>query len=161
LDFNVQTGLLTASFTSLDPATGQAPTAVIAGFLPPNDSSGIGEGFVQYTVAPKSLLATGTQVNAQASIVFDTNDPLSTPVYSNTLDPSPPISSVAALPVFTPATTFPVSWAGRDATGGNAVASYDVFVSTDGGTFLPWLSGTTQTTATFSGAGGHTYAFCS
>ena len=54
IDFNVQTGLLTASFTSLDPTTGQAPTGVFDGFLPPDNSSHIGEGFIQYTVQPNS-----------------------------------------------------------------------------------------------------------
>src|SRR5262249_9198849 len=59
LDFNVQTGLLTATFTSLDPATGQAPTGVFDGFLPPDDSSHVGEGYVQYTIQPRTNLATG------------------------------------------------------------------------------------------------------
>ena len=39
LDFNVQTGLLTATFTSLDPLTGQAPTGVFDGFLPPTTAA--------------------------------------------------------------------------------------------------------------------------
>ena len=68
LDFNVQTGLLTVTFISLDPLTGQAPTGVFDGFLPPdNDSSGVGEGYVQYTIQPKAGLATGTTINAQAA----------------------------------------------------------------------------------------------
>ena len=39
LDFNVQTGLLTVTFTSLDPLTGQAPAGVFDGFLPPEPQS--------------------------------------------------------------------------------------------------------------------------
>ena len=66
LDFNVQTGLMTVRFTSLDPLTGQAPTGVFDGFLPPDDSSGIGEGYVQYTVQPESGLVTGTAISQQA-----------------------------------------------------------------------------------------------
>src|SRR5262249_62364148 len=54
LDFNVQSGLLTVTFTSLDPATGAAPAGVFDGFLPPNDSTHIGEGYVQYTIQPKA-----------------------------------------------------------------------------------------------------------
>ena len=42
LDFNVQTGLLTVTFTSLDPPTGQAPTGVFDGFLPPESESAVG-----------------------------------------------------------------------------------------------------------------------
>ena len=78
LDFNPATGLLTVTFTSLDPPTGQAPTGVFDGFLPPDNSCGIGEGFVQYTVQPKAGLITGTAVNQQAAVVFDTNAPLNT-----------------------------------------------------------------------------------
>ena len=40
LDFDVQTGLLTVTFTSLDPLTGEAPTGVFDGFLYPEASSG-------------------------------------------------------------------------------------------------------------------------
>ncbi len=85
LAFNVQTGLLTVTFTSLDPATGKAPAGVFDGFLPPDNSTHVGEGFVQYTVSAKPQAATGTTVNQQASVVFDTNDPLATNTVSNTI----------------------------------------------------------------------------
>jgi RHS repeat-associated protein len=85
VDFNVQTGLLTVTFTSLDPATGQAPTGVFDGFLPPDDNSHVGEGYVQYTVKPKTGLSTGTTINQQASVVFDINAPISTNTISNTV----------------------------------------------------------------------------
>jgi len=86
LNFNVQTGLLTVTFTSLDPATGQAPTGVFDGFLPPDEKNGIGEGFVQYTVQPKASLAIGATINQQAAVVFDTNAPLVTNTATNTID---------------------------------------------------------------------------
>ena len=85
LDFNVQTGLLTVTFTSLGPLTGQAPTGVFDGFLPPDNSSGGGEGFVQYTVQPKASLATGTAIDQQAAVVFDTNASLATNTFLNTI----------------------------------------------------------------------------
>ena len=37
---------------------------------------GRGEAFLNYTVQPKAGLATGTPLNAQATVVFDTNAPL-------------------------------------------------------------------------------------
>ena len=89
---------MTATFTSLDPLTGQAPTGVSDGFLPPDNSAGIGEGYVQYTVQPKSGLATGTAINQQASVVFDINAPLDTAAVVNTIDVTTPSSSVAPLP---------------------------------------------------------------
>jgi hypothetical protein len=85
LDLNVQTGLFSARFTSLNPATGAAPDGVYDGFLPVNDSGHVGEGFVQYTIEPKAQLGTGTVIEQQASVVFDTNDPLATNAYANTV----------------------------------------------------------------------------
>jgi uncharacterized repeat protein (TIGR01451 family) len=89
-DFNVATGLLTWTFTSIDPTTGQAPTGVLDGFLPPENGTGVGEGGVAYTVQPNGGLVTGTTVTAQASIVLDTNPAISTLLWVNTIDSSPP-----------------------------------------------------------------------
>ena len=58
-------------FQAIDPATGAT-----VGFLPPDLIEGQGEGFVTYTVKPKSSAQTGATVDAQARIVFDTNDPI-------------------------------------------------------------------------------------
>jgi Calx-beta domain len=77
------------------------------------------------------------------------------------VDLDPPASSVNALPPVTTATTFTVSWSGSDGAAGSGVASYEVFVSDNGGPFTAWLTSTTQTSATFNGVPGHTYAFSS
>ncbi len=158
LNFNVRTGLLTVAFTSIDPATGQFPSAVLDGFLPPDNGSGIGEGFVQYTVQPKAGLAGGT-ISAQAAVVFDTNAPISTKTVTNTIDATPPSSSVNPLPTVSPP-SFTVSWSGSDPNG-PGIASYDVFVADNRGAFTPWLINTTQTSATFTGQVGHLYRFFS
>jgi RHS repeat-associated protein len=159
IDFNVQTGLLTATFVSLDPKTGQAPTGVFDGFLPPDNSAHIGEGFIQYTVQPKSGLSQGTAINQQAAVVFDTNAPLNTAVYTNAIDVTPPTSTVTALPANVPP-TLTVSWSGSDPNG-PGIASYNIYVSDNGGPFTLWLAATPQTSASFSGQGGHTYGFYS
>lgn len=39
-----------------------------------------------FTVTPRAGLPTGTQITNQASIVFDTNEPMLTPVWSNTIN---------------------------------------------------------------------------
>ena len=160
LDFNVQTGLLTATFTSLDPLTGEAPTGVFDGFLPPDNSSGIGEGYVEYTIQPKSGLTTGTTINQQASVVFDINAPLDTNAAVNTIDTAVPTSSVAALPATETSTSFTVSWSGSDGDG-SGIQYYNVYVSDDGGTFSNLMMSTTQTSTTFTGQPGHTYSFIS
>jgi RHS repeat-associated protein len=159
LDFNVQTGLLTATFTSIDPSTGQAPTGVFDGFLYPNNSSGVGDGYIQYAIQPKSGVATGTTINQQASVVFDTNAAIDTEVVSNTIDSTPPTSSVTAL-LSTETSKFVVNWSGSDPNS-PGIASYAIYVSVNGSSYTPWLTNTTQTSAVYSGTVGDTYSFYS
>jgi hypothetical protein len=70
-------------------------------------------------------------------------------------------SNVAPLPTKETSTSFLVTWSGSDNAGGAHLASYDVYVSDNGGDFHPWLTGTTETSATFAGHNGHCYAFYS
>src|SRR5207244_2942142 len=78
-----------------------------------------------------------------------------------TLDAGAPTSSVAVLPASEGAPIFAVSWSGSDDTGGSGIASYDVYVADNGGTFTPWLTATMLTTANYLGQDGHTYGFYS
>jgi len=71
-------------------------------------------------------------------------------------DTLPPTASIESLPP-TSGQDIPVRWQGEDL--GSGVASYDVWVSEDGGPLQPWLTGTTATEATFHGFSGHTYGF--
>jgi hypothetical protein len=149
-DLNMATGLFTITFTSLDPATGQFPEDALAGFLPVNDASHRGEGFVSYVIFPKSTLTTGADVENQASIVFDTNDPLLTPNRLNTFDSNLPASSVIPL---TPKqnTEFKVKWSGSE-NPGSGIGTYNVFVSKDNGAYELWQSQTAATSGIFTGA---------
>jgi hypothetical protein len=158
---NLQTGVVTWTFHSVDPATGLLPQGVFDGFLPVDDATGRGEGSVNYLISPKADLTTGMSFQAQASVVFDTNDPLATNSYVNTIDAGAPTSHVESLPATTRTPSFTVSWSGQDDPGGSGVASYDIFVSDNNGPFTVFQSGTTQTSATFIGVSGHTYAFYS
>jgi hypothetical protein len=160
-NFNLKTGVATWTFTALDPTTLDLPMNLLAGLLPPNKNEPQGQGFVSYMVNPKAGLATGTRINAQASVVFDTNAPVNTAPLFNTIDSGPPTSSVNPQPAVTNTASFPVSWSGQDDPGGSGIASFDVYASTDGGAFKPFLLGTTQTSATFIGAFSHTYGFYS
>jgi hypothetical protein len=129
-------------------------------FLPPDTDPPDGEGYINYTIQPKSGLATGAAIDAQASIVFDTNAPLATPEVVNTIDAGPPTSAVAALPATTTTPSFTVSWSGSDGDG-PGIAGYDVYVSDDGGPFTLWQSDTSARSATFTGQVGQTYTFYS
>ena len=47
-----------------------------------------------FTVATRAGLATGTAVENAAEIVFDINEPIVTPTWTNTVDVTAPITSV-------------------------------------------------------------------
>jgi hypothetical protein len=145
---------------SIDPTTGAIPENPLAGFLPPDNSSRQGEGYVVYTVKPKSSVANGTTIYNQASIVFDLNAAIQTNQVTNTIDSIYPTSSVNPLPATTTSASFPVSWTGTDPSGAG-IATYDIFVATDNGPYTTWLVSSTLTTATFSGSSGHSYSFYS
>ncbi|MGZ6131869.1 MAG: DUF7619 domain-containing protein, partial [Myxococcaceae bacterium] len=144
---------------SLDPMTLEALTDPLGGFLPPNTSPPAGEGSVTFSITPRAGLATGTQICNQASIVFDTNAPLSTRPFCNTIDATKPVSHVAALPAEQSGNSFTVSWSGTDE--GSGIADYTVYVSEEGSTPTPWMERTTITSATFTGQVGKSYAFFS
>ncbi len=162
--FNQNTGLLTWIFRSLDPLTGFLPQGVFDGFLPVNDETHRGEGFVRYLVRPKASLANGTTIDQQASIVFDVNTPIETNVLTNTIDAGTTTSSVNPLPTTVLTAEFPVTWSGSDGAGelvGSGIASYDIFVSDNGGPYQSWLTQTASTSATFTGQLNHQYGFYS
>jgi hypothetical protein len=74
-------------------------------------------------------------------------------------DTTAPESRVNALATTVP-TEFTVSWSGTD-TGGSGIARYDILVATDGGSFAPWIQGTTATSALYRGEPGRRYSFVS
>ncbi|HLJ45818.1 MAG TPA: SBBP repeat-containing protein [Bryobacteraceae bacterium] len=156
---NPTTGLLKWTFTSIDPSTGLPPSDPTVGFLPPDTDGVKGQGTVIFSVIPKSGLATGTQISNMAIVVFDANAPINTPTWTNTIDATPPVSSVQALPSSESQAAFTVSWSGSDV--GSGIASYKVYFSDNGGPFTLWQSGVTATSATFTGQPGHTYGFYS
>ncbi len=79
---------------------------------------------------------------------------------TTTVDALPPTSGVTALPTFSPG-SFTVSWSGSDNSGGSGLATFSVFLSDNGGTFLPIETNTTLTSTTFTGQNGHSYGFYS
>jgi hypothetical protein len=156
---NRQTGLLTWRFSSLDPDSGMPPEDPLAGFLPPNHNPPEGEGSVLFTIAPRTGLASGTEIRNAASIVFDLNSPIDTPFWKNTLDGTAPTSSVVALPSLASRNQFNVQWSGADQHAG--IRSYTVYVSRDGGPFTVWLENVSQTSGMYAAEYGHTYGFYS
>jgi hypothetical protein len=178
--FNVQietgihtaTGQVYATFESIDPNTSLPPSNVLTGFLPPEDGTGRGEGYLTYTVSPKSIVPNSTVINNVALITFDGNQPIATDQVDDD-DASKGIDPTKEAPVTIDATTptshvtlpshvgpsIAVSWSGSDV-GGSGIATYTVYVSTDGGqTYTAWLTNTQQTSGVYQGTAGKTYFF--
>jgi RHS repeat-associated protein len=148
------------SFTTIDPNTGEIPVDPTIGFLPPDSDGSIGQGFVNYIVSANADASTGTVIDAKATIVFTTQEPIDTPAIFNTLDTQAPESHLEAVAGTTVDTAqFLVRWSGSDV--GSAIAGYTVYVSDNGGAYSPWLENTTLAEATYAGEPEHTYAFYS
>jgi RHS repeat-associated protein len=163
LDVRVKAALDTASrtvvwtFTSLDPGTGLPTTNAAAGFLPPDVTQPEGEGFVSYDATPSASASTGTSISAGATVQFDENPPMDTATVINTVDDSVPAATINELPA-SETGPFTLSWAGADP-GGSGVATYNVYISDNGGPFVPLETETTDSSTTFTGTVGDTYQF--
>jgi hypothetical protein len=174
LSYDTGAGKVRAVFQSVDPAT-FLPPDVLTGFLPPEDGTGRGKGYIGFAVAPLENLPSGTEIRNVALISFDLQTIIATNQVDpqdptagtdpnrealNTIDAGRPSSVVAPLPA-TSFASFPVSWTGADEAEGSGVASFDVFVAIDGAPFTLWLDDTPEFSADFLGTAGHTYAFYS
>jgi subtilase family serine protease len=149
-------------FRSIDPATGEPPESGLLGFLPPEDGTGRGQGWVEYTIQPGSTVPTGTVVYNQASIVFDYNEAILTEQVFNTIDADAPSSAVDPLPPTSPTTDIPLTWSGNDPTGGSGLSTFTIYARLDGGAYAPAITDTIQISGTLSGArGGGVYDFYS
>jgi hypothetical protein len=161
-------------FQSVDPQT-SLPPDVLTGFLPPEDGTGRGMGHFSFLLRARTNLVTGTELRNVALIEFDRQttiatdqvDPLNPAAGVDpdkqalvTIDSGAPTSSVTPLPAES-GRAFIVQWSGVDDPGGSGVASYDIYVSTNGGLFGLWLEGTAATAMPFIGELGQTYAFYS
>nr|HMS56648.1 RHS repeat-associated core domain-containing protein [Fimbriimonadaceae bacterium] len=155
--FDLATRKITWTLKAIDPLTGELPE--LDGFLPPNDQTGRGEGYVRFTIMPKAATPNGTVITNQGHIKFDLNPIIETNIWSNRIGTAVIDSKVQPLPATSPY-IFPVTWTGT-VTGGPSIASYDIFVSKDAEPYTLWKDNTTQTVAEFVGEGGRTYRFYS
>jgi hypothetical protein len=122
-------------FSTIDPATGFYPNNPFIGFLPINDSSGIGEGFVKYAITPRNTLVTGDIISATADIYFDLNPPITTNTHFNTIDAFPPQIQVNAIDSIQPFSTILISATAADDLGGSGLKNFDLYASKNGSSF--------------------------
>ncbi len=105
-------------------------------------------------------LATDNAGNVQA--------PPTTPPPAVLVDLTLPTSAVSALPTYTGTTSIALNWSGSDPApaqglSSSGLATYTIYVSDNGGAYtaIAGLTNTAQTTGTFTGQPGHSYAFYS
>ena len=134
-------------------------TNAVDGILPPDTTSPLGQGYVSFVVKPNQNITTGSVICNEATIVFDSNPPITTQCWQNIYDLISPVSKVDSLPPVENNETFTVNWKGSDNLSG--IKSYDVYVSVNDSAYILWLSDQTATTDTFTGQFGNKYSFYS
>ena len=84
-ELDPQTGQVRWTLRTLDPETGTLPDDPFAGFLPPEDGTGRGQGSVTFSIRPRPDLPSGTLLANRADIIFDTNEVITTNEWTNTI----------------------------------------------------------------------------
>ena len=146
-------------FKSIDPATGELPNDPMVGFLPPNDSTGRGQGSVLFTIKLKNGLADNVVVANKATIIFDNNPAIVTPTWENKKDVIPP-SSTMLRPTYNNDNSIELKWKGTDNKGGSGVYGFDIYVKKENGNY-EHLTRTFQTSTPFTVEKDVKYAFYS
>ena len=145
-------------FQAIDHATGLPPADPVKGFLPPNDSTQAGEGFVTYTVRPRRGVVTGDSIWAQASIVFDFNDAIATNRTLNLIDALAPVSVVN--PIATAVdSVYQIRVNAQDEVKGSGVRTFDLYSSQNGQPYQLYLAGLTNSPISFTARPNRRYCF--
>jgi PKD repeat protein len=153
------TGIVKWKFFTLDPITLQLTDDPAEGFLPPNTDGIKGAGYVSFSIKAKPGVTSGAVINNKASIIFDQNAPIVTPVWQHIVDTTKPQSRVAQLPAIISTLKFEVKWSGSDAHAG--IEQFAVYVSVNDSIFKLWKNFTAAISDTFTGEFNKTYKFFS
>lgn len=128
-DFDATTGEAEWNLRSLDPLTLDDVSYMFDGILPVNDDSGRGIGYLNFSVDLLPNLKDGTEISSQASIIFDDNDPISTPVWTNVTDYTLPTAKITSQST-DDNQTFSFTVEGSDA--GSGIWHYDLYMKPAG-----------------------------
>ncbi len=146
-------------FMSLDPSTMNLTEDPEAGFLPPNVDRPEGEGAVAYVVELKPDLGHGDQIAAQASIVFDFNEPILTNTFTNVVDLQPPSGSVYDIQPAGGNGLVEIFWQATD--NGAGVDYFNIYRSVGSGEFTLWRNNMEASSDTMTAVTGTSYKFFS
>ena len=95
---DVETGIVQWTITSLDPMTMEPTTDPYQGALPIN-YNGEGIATFTYSVNLKEPFPDGTEISNRAGIIFDQNDVILTPIWTNIVDAVKPVSQIEEVSV--------------------------------------------------------------
>ena len=132
--------------------------------MPPFTDSGWEIGWVEFSVAQKAGLASGTVIQNQAFVKFDLNEFKPAPKegpFTNTVDGTPPTSEAQITSGHPQCNTFSVTWTGQDDLNGSGLQGVDLYVDDLGNSDPPylWLGGLQSDSVIFSGVPGISYGF--
>ncbi|MBO9563926.1 MAG: T9SS type A sorting domain-containing protein [Niastella sp.] len=152
-------------FRSIDPNTGLQPADPLKGMLPVNDTlkaendtiPGKGEGFVTFSLKPVGTVSTGDTAFEKATIIFDSEEPILTNHWTNTIDAVAPQSRIDMAIV--KKDTVHLYWSGQDDNNGSGMRDYALYVSEGGGPFTLYKKQIDATHDYFVGIPGKTYCF--
>lgn len=122
-------------FSSIDPETGFAPWQHDRGVLPVNDSTHVGEGFVNFSIKPVSTMKTGDTISIAANIVFDENDTIPTNRWKNVVDAGTPTSRVVSRLDEADSHLYHLSFVASDDEGGSGVRRIHLYLANQFGVY--------------------------
>ena len=145
--------------SSINPNTYDPIVDKKQGFLPPNDSTGKGLGFLEYTIDSKTNLVHGSKIRSQVDVQVDSTLSITTPAWMNTIDAEKPISKIKSLSAISTDTTIQLIFQGSDS--GSGIKYYDLFMSENNSPIRRVGTNIKKDTIKFTGTNGRTYAFFS
>lgn len=158
-NFDKKTGIATWDLIALDPMAMEPTDDIMQGILPVNTQDGNGIGNVTFTINLKQNLGDGSEIPNRADIIFDYNDPILTPTWTNIIDAVPPTSHVSGLEQVND-TIMRLTFDGEDNRSG--VWKYTLYVQD--GLLAPWREVATDiapdSVYTFQGFDCIDYGFC-
>jgi hypothetical protein len=99
-------------------------------------------------------------VGNKATIIFDDNPPILTPVWQNIIDTIKPESHVDPLPITNNSDTIFLHWTGSD-NGPAGLYAYNIYYNVNGGPWLLWRINTSAVIDTFIAVSNGIYSFYS
>ncbi len=158
LDYDAKKGIATWDFLALDPMSMEPTDHAMMGILPVNNEDGDGQGEVTFNINLKENLGDGVEINNRAAIIFDQEEPIITPTWTNVMDTIAPVSQIAVCEAVNDS-TMTLHFKGTDNRSG--VWKYDLY--RQDGTDAPWIvtaENITDSVYTFKGYTGLSYGFC-